>query len=241
MGPHQRGWLNEACATPQRRQPHHELVQIWTVFLSEQHWVTGFVETAAGRAANCSLHNTCTRFKIVRNLTWWFSWQTNFCTAAWRACTEACAFWRRVWHAFEQVSLSTMHVQVCILNRCFDISVHICGHTRCRLCACIHVCTAWQFFHSALGNEGGGVNLVDEGTCCLAWGLIVDKRRYKGVVCVISIFNAGGSVCGCMCVYTHRHTHAAHGVFGCEHKGRLQTPGGPEESRWTKSRHIFIR
>jgi len=30
-----------------------------------------------------------------------------------------------------------------------------------------------------------------------------------GVVCVFSIFNAGGSVCGCMCVYTHTHTHTS--------------------------------
>jgi len=58
-------------------------------------------------------------------------------------------------------------------------------------------------------NEGGGVQLVFEGTCCLAWGVIFDRRRDRGVVCVFSIFYAGGSVCGCMCVYTHAHTHTA--------------------------------
>ena len=66
-----------------------------------------------------------------------------------------------------------------------------------------------QFVHSALGNEDGGVQLVYEGFFCLAWGLIFDRRRDK-IVCAFSIFNAGGSVCGCRCVYTHTHTHSLH-------------------------------
>jgi len=41
------------------------------------------------------------------------------------------------------------------------------------------------------------------------WVLIFDRRKDRGVVCVFSIFNADGSVCGCMCVYTHIHTHTA--------------------------------
>ena len=59
----------------------------------------------------------------------------------------------------------------------------------------------------SLGNEDGRVQLVYDSTCCLAWGVIFDRRKNRGVVCVFSIFNAGGSVCGCMCVYTHTHTH----------------------------------
>jgi len=70
--------------------------------------------------------------------------------------------------------------------------------------------TCVHFVHSALGNEGEGVQLVFEGTCFLAWGVILDRRRDRGVVCVFSIFKAGGSVCGCMCVYTHTNTHTAH-------------------------------
>jgi len=71
-------------------------------------------------------------------------------------------------------------------------------HMRSRMCS---------LFHLVLGNEDGGVQLVYESTCCLAWGVIFDTRKDKGVVCVFSIFKAGGSVCGCMCVYTHTHTH----------------------------------
>jgi len=72
-----------------------------------------------------------------------------------------------------------------------------------RLCMCSSFVQRW-------GNEEGGVRLVYEGTCCLAWfsgGLCIDGRKDRSVVCVFSIFNAGGSVCGCMCVYTHTHTH----------------------------------
>jgi len=43
----------------------------------------------------------------------------------------------------------------------------------------------------------------------LALGVIFDRRKDRGVVCVFSNFNAGGSVCGCMCEYTRTHTHAA--------------------------------
>ena len=66
-----------------------------------------------------------------------------------------------------------------------------------------------QFVHSALGNECGWVQLVYERTCSLAWGVIFERGRDRDVVCVFSIFNAGGSVCECMCVYTHTHTYTA--------------------------------
>ena len=77
----------------------------------------------------------------------------------------------------------------------------------------------------------------------VAWrgGLFLTEGKDRGVVCVFSIFNASGSVFGCMCVYTHTHTHCTDGVLGCEPRSRDETPGGPEESGWTKSRHIYIR
>jgi len=39
-----------------------------------------------------------------------------------------------------------------------------------------------QFVHLALGNEDGGVQLVYEGICCLAWGVIFDRSIDRGVV-----------------------------------------------------------
>jgi len=44
-----------------------------------------------------------------------------------------------------------------------------------------------------------------------------------------------------VCVYAHTHIHCTHGVLECEPKSRDETPGGPEESGWTKSRHMYIR
>ena len=74
---------------------------------------------------------------------------------------------------------------------------------------CAYALMYVHFIHLALGNESRGVQLVYKGTCCLALGVICDKRKDRSVVCVFSILNAGGSVCGCMCVYTHTHTHPA--------------------------------
>ena len=66
-----------------------------------------------------------------------------------------------------------------------------------------------SLFHAALGNDDRQVQLVFESACCLALGVIFDRRRDRGVACVFSIFNAGGSVCVCVCVYAHTHTHTA--------------------------------
>jgi len=111
---------------------------------------------------------------------------------------------------------------------------------------CISVqCTDSACQKQWLGNEDGGVQLVYASTCCLAWGVIFDRRKHRVVVCVFSIFDAGGSVRGCMCVYTHTHTHIAQMVHRwctrCEPSSQVETPGGPEESRWTKSWHTYIR
>ena len=85
-----------------------------------------------------------------------------------------------------------------------------------------------SLFHLALGNEDGGVQLVYESACCLAWGAIFDRRKDSGVVCVFSIFDAGGSVCVCECVYTHTHTHTAQ--MGCSGVGmrHLEGPKNPD-------------
>ena len=97
------------------------------------------------------------------------------------------------------------------------------------ICMCIHIYVSCMcsLFHLALGNEDGRVQLVYESACCLARGAIFDRRKDSGVVCVFSIFNAGGSVCVCECVYTHTHTHTAQ-VLGCEPRSRDETPGGPK-------------
>ena len=63
-------------------------------------------------------------------------------------------------------------------------------------CACALLFV--QFVHSALENEGGGVQLVYEGTCCLVWGVSFDIRKDGNVVYVFSIFKSGGYICVCL-------------------------------------------
>ena len=102
------------------------------------------------------------------------------------------------------------------------------------MCSCMY-----SLFHLALGNEDGGVQFVYESACCLAWGVILTEGKI-GVLSVSSLFLVRVGVYVCECVYMHTHTHTAQ-VLGCEPRSRDETPGGPEESRWTKSRHTCIR
>jgi len=97
---------------------------------------------------------------------------------------------------------------------------------------CAYALMYVKFVHLALGNEDGGFQLVYERTCCLAWGVIFDRRKDRGVVCVFSIWNAGGSVCLCMCVYTHTHTHTSQMGYSVVSAGvgmrHLEGPKNPD-------------
>ena len=119
---------------------------------------------------------------------------------------SACAIFAESMHVFRQVLWATCMCRCVCQTGVVNISVYICVHARYRMCICAHVCVL--VCSLALGNEDGGVQLVYESTCCLAWRLIFDWRKDRGVVCVFCIFGPGGSVCGCMSVY-RAHTHAA--------------------------------
>jgi len=100
-----------------------------------------------------------------------------------------------------------------------------------------------HFVHSALGDEGEGFQLIYVDSCCLAWGVIFDRKRNRGVVCVFSIFDAGGSVCGCMCVYTHTYTtHTA----GCSDMSpgvgirHLEGPKNPDGSNFGIYLFVYV-
>ena len=99
-----------------------------------------------------------------------------------------------------------VYICVCVCICVVYIYIYMCMY----LCVYVYMSLYRMYvFHLALGNEDGGVQLVYESACCLAWGVIFDRRKDRGVVCVFSILNAGGSVCGCVCVYTHTHTRTA--------------------------------
>ena len=67
-----------------------------------------------------------------------------------------------------------------------------------------------QFVHSALGNEGWGVQLVYECTSsCLAWGVTFDRGEI-GVLSVSSLFLMRLGVYVGVCVRLRTHTHTLH-------------------------------
>jgi len=97
-------------------------------------------------------------------------------------------------------------------------------------------------FHLTLWNEDGGVQLVYESACCLAWGVIFERRKDRGVVFVFSFFKAVGSVCVRVFLYTHAHAHTAQmGYFdvsqgvGMRH---LEGPKNPDGLNFVI--HVFI-
>ena len=71
----------------------------------------------------------------------------------------------------------------------------------------LYITCMCSLFHLALVNEDGGVQLVYESACCLAWGAIFDRRKDSGVVCVFSISTrVEVYVRVSVCIRTHTHT-----------------------------------
>jgi len=145
-GLHQRTWSNAKL----QRRLRHESAWIQTVFLSEQRGATDFVETEAGQAADDILHDARTRLKLSSHARE-VSAPLHRC-----ACMGVCAFFYGEFVIHSDRCLTTMHVQVCTLIRCCDISVHICVHASCRMCTCAHVCAFCSFSVGGRGWGGSG-------------------------------------------------------------------------------------
>ena len=126
---------------------------------------------------------------------------------------------------------------------CMHVYIHICMYFYTYICICIWMCICvyvyvyvyiyiyvcicmcvyiymylyitcmCSLFHLALGNEDGGVELVYESTCCLAWGAIFGRRLFlaEGKIVVLSVSSlfltrVGVYVCLSVCIHTHTHT-----------------------------------
>ena len=87
-----------------------------------------------------------------------------------------------------------------------DASVHMCKHTPRRVCTYAHVCAVCSL---ALRDESGRFQPVYAGHFLLVWGVIFDKRKDRGVVCIFLYFltGVGMYVDVRVCVYAHMHTH----------------------------------
>jgi len=104
-----------------------------------------------------------------------------------------------------------------------------------RVAGCAHALVYAQFVNECWGKSKEGFSQSMKDICCWRGGLFLTREEI-GALSVSSLyFDEGWSVCGCMCVDTHKL------LLGCEPRGKDETPGEPEESRWTKSRHICIR
>jgi len=97
----------------------------------------------------------------------------------------------------KQVSWAPVHAGVYITQVCFWRHRTYIWDTITTGCAHALVCS--QFVHSRWGTRVRGFNKSMQNTCCLAWGVMFDRRRDGGLFCVFLS-------CGCMCVYTHTHT-----------------------------------
>ena len=73
----------------------------------------------------------------------------------------------------------------------------------------------------------------------VAWrgGLFLTEGKI-GVLSISSLFLTQVGVYVDVCVCIHTHTHCTNGVLGHEPRNLDETPGGPKEYRWTKSRHL---
>jgi len=77
-------------------------------------------------------------------------------------------------------------------SACVCVCVCVCVYICVCVCTYIHVslCIACMcsLFHLALGNEDRGVQPVYESACCLAWGVIFERWKDRGVVCCLLYF-----------------------------------------------------
>jgi len=132
-----------------------------------------------------------------------------------------------------------MHIYVYVYVYVY-VSIYMC------ICMCVYIymylyitCMC-SLFHVALGNEDGGVQLVYESACYLAWGAIFDRRKNSGVVCVFSILTrVGVYVCVSVCIRTLTHTlHRCSDVnpgVGMRHLQGSKNPDGLNPDT-----HIFV-
>jgi len=121
------------------------------------------------------------------------------------------------------------------------IYIYVCICICICICICLYIACMCSLFHLALGNEDGGVQLVYESACCLAWWVILTEGKI-GVLSVSSLFltRVGVYVGVCVCIRTHTHTvqlvylDVSPGV-GMKH---LEGPKNPD--RLNLGIHVFV-
>ena len=104
-----------------------------------------------------------------------------------------------------------MYMRICMdVYICVCVCVCVCVYIYICTCMCtyiyiyLYIAYMCSLFRLALGNEDGGVELVYESSCCLAW---VTEGKI-GVLSVSSLFlmRVGVYVGVFVCIRTHTHT-----------------------------------
>jgi len=138
---------------------------------------------------------------------------------------------------FERHACAGVYVNRCVVKQVLRASAYTFAYALATGCA-----YALMYVHFVAEERGwvGSTNLW--GNLLLGVGGYFWQLERWGVVCVFSIFDAGASLCGCICVCTHTHTHTAQMEYSVvSPKVGMRHLEGPENPRWTKSRHTYIR
>jgi len=121
-----------------------------------------------------------------------------------RACASVCAFFALSVAYTKQVSWAPVHVGVYVVQ-VFLTSAYI---SATQSLQDVHMRSYMRSLFIRVGGRGwkGSTSLC---RALVTWrgGLFLTEGEVAVLSCVCSIFDAGGSVRGCMCVYTHTHTH----------------------------------
>jgi len=151
--------------------------------------------------------------------------RTGVLTCAFFALSVVCTFFALSVACTKQVFWEPVHAPVCRLYRCFLTSVYMSAQTpfagRVRALVYAHICSL------VIGGQGWG----GSASLCrtlVAWHgeLFLTEGEIWVLSCFFSIFDAGGSVWVCMCVYAHTRTYCTWGTR-CEPRGRDETLQGP--------------
>jgi len=121
----------------------------------------------------------------------------------------------------EQVFWALVHGQVCMLHKCvLYTNVHICEHTRCRLCAYVYIHINAYMHAYVYGCVCASMILLDMLRRCYKDFLSVYTCAYACVcICVCMYACIGACVYVCICIYVClcicMHIHLYTPACGC--------------------------
>jgi len=105
-----------------------------------------------------------------------FAWFWTHCDMFLNLLADACIYIYIYMYVYTYICI---YIWMCI---CVYMYVYVYIYSNVCICMCIYICMCLyiacmcSLFHLALGNKDGGVQLVYESACCLAWGVIFDRR-----------------------------------------------------------------